>query len=69
MYFLGDVKNPVAIGKKKDLWKNLDNEFYEVFEIWRWFRIGMLKLNIQDLPCNIAIGIRTLCELTNFRGF
>lgn len=62
MYFLGDFKKPVAIGKKGDLWKNLDNEFYEILEIWRWMRIGMLKVDIRDLPCNIALGLRSLCE-------
>ena len=59
--FLGDVKNPIAIGKKKDLWANLDEEFYSILELWRWFRAGLL--NINSLPYPTAVGIRYLVEI------
>ena len=58
--FLGDVKNPIAVGKKRDLWENLDDEFFQILELWRWFRAGLL--NINSLPYPIALGIRYLVE-------
>lgn len=59
--FLGDVKNPVAIGKKKDLWANLDEEFFQILDLWRWHRAELLKLN--SLPYEKAVGIRYLIEV------
>lgn len=59
--FLGDVKNPVAIGKKKDLWTNLDEEFFQILDLWRWHRAELLKLN--TLPYEKAVGIRYLIEV------
>lgn len=59
--FLGDVKNPVAIGKKKDLWANLDEEFFQILDLWRWHRAELLKLN--TLPYEKAVGIRYLIEV------
>lgn len=58
--FLGDVKNPIAVGKKRDLWANLDEEFYSILELWRWFRAGLI--NINNLPYPIALGIRYFVE-------
>jgi len=60
--FVGDVENPIAIGKKKDLWNNLDNEFYKILEKWRWHRSGLIVLDINTLPYNEALGIRYLTE-------
>lgn len=59
--FLGDVKNPIAVGKKRDLWANLDEEFYSILELWRWHRAGLIDINL--LPYEIAIGIRYLVEV------
>ena len=59
--FLGDVKNPIAVGKKRDLWENLDVEFFQIVELWRWFRAGLI--NISSLPYPIAVGIRYLVEI------
>ena len=59
--FLGDVKNPIAVGKKRDLWANLDEEFYSILELWRWHRAGLL--NINTLPYPTAVGIRYLVEI------
>lgn len=58
--FLGDVKKPIAVGKKRDLWANLDDEFYSILDLWRWFRAGLI--NINNLPYPIALGIRYLVE-------
>ena len=54
--FLGDVKKPVAVGKKRDLWANLDDEFFQILDLWRWHRAGLI--NINNLPYDKAIGIR-----------
>lgn len=59
--FLGDVKNPVAVGKKRDLWANLDDEFSQILDLWRWHRAGLI--NINNLPYDKAIGIRYLVEV------
>lgn len=59
--FLGDVKNPVAVGKKRDLWANLDEEFFQILDLWRWHRAELLKLN--SLPYEKAVGIRYLIEV------
>jgi len=61
LIFLGDVKRPTAIGKKKDLWANLDSDFYDILELWRWHRAGLLK--IASLPYEKAVGIRYLIEV------
>lgn len=59
--FLGDVKNPVAVGKKRDLWANLDDEFFQILDLWRWHRTKLLKL--KSLPYEKAVGIRYLEEV------
>ena len=59
--FLGDVKNPIAVGKKRDLWTNLDDEFFQILELWRWVRAGLV--NINELPYPVALGIRYLVEM------
>lgn len=58
--FLGDVKTPVAIGKKKNLWANLDEEFWQILDLWRWHRAGLIE--ILNLPYEKAVGIRYLVE-------
>ena len=55
------MKTPVAIGRKKDLWANLDDEFFRILELWRWHRAGLLK--IAALPYEKAVGIRYLIEV------
>lgn len=69
MCFLGKFDNPVAIGKKGELWKNLDDEFLEIYETWRWYRIGLLKIELKDIPFNIALGLRVLCENEMSRNY
>ncbi len=59
--FLGDVKKPVAVGKKRDLWANLDDEFFQILDLWRWHRARLI--NINNLPYGKAIGIRYLVEI------
>ena len=59
--FLGDVEKTVAVGKKRDLWANLDDEFFQILDLWRWPRAGLI--NINNLPYDKAIGIRYLVEI------
>lgn len=40
----------------------LDEEFFYILEQWRWFRSGLMKLDLCELPYHIAIGIRYLTE-------
>ena len=65
--FVGDVKNPLAIGKKGELWKNLDSEYFQIYELYRWIKSGLLDLKLQDLDAKTAIGIRYLIE-ANYNG-
>lgn len=60
--FIGDVENPIAIGRKCDLWKNLDNEFYKILEQWRWHRAGLIPLDINKMSYSEALGVRYLIE-------
>lgn len=63
--FLGDVKNPIAIGKKGELWKNLDAEFFHIVELWRWKKSRLLDFKADELPYPIALGIRYLTEVNH----
>lgn len=58
---LGDFKNPVAVGLKRDLWANLDAEFFQILEIWRWHRSAKL-IDLNTLPYHLACGVRYLIE-------
>ena len=56
------MKNPIAIGRKKDLWANLDNEFWQILDIWRWHKSKLMDINIKTLPYYIALSMRYLTE-------
>ena len=39
--FVGDVKNPVAIIKRREVWDYLDDKFNQLYDIWRKYHVGM----------------------------
>lgn len=61
LVFVGDVKKPIWVGKWKDLIKMIDNTFYEIIEIYRWYLVGAVKID-GNSDYMKAIGIRTLNE-------
>lgn len=61
--FVGeDFQNAIAIGTKEEIYANLDNDFFLILELWRWFKTGLMKLTLDDIPYWQAIGIRYLVE-------
>ena len=56
--FLGDAKNPIAIGKKKDLWANLDAEFYSILDEAFWINTGAMNMDLGAMSYKRASGIR-----------
>ena len=64
--FVGeDFKNPIAIGTKEEIYSNLDNDFFLIVELWRWFRTGLMPLKLDNIPYWVAVGIRYLIEVND----
>jgi hypothetical protein len=53
----------VIIGKKGDIWNNLDDEFWAIFNLYRWHQSKLSDIEYTKLYYPIQIGIRKLIEL------
>ena len=62
----GDYKNPIAIDTYKNLYKCLDDEFFMVLSIYKWFKTGLLKIALEDISYDIALGVRYLIEYNEY---
>lgn len=60
--FIGDFKNPIAVGTYRDIYSNLDEEFYQILELWRLFRAGLIDLDISEISYKISLSLRYLIE-------
>lgn len=60
--YVGDFEAPIAIGKYIDLYANCDEEFFNIIELWRWHRAGLICLKLEELTKPIAHAIRYLIE-------
>ena len=58
----GTPKNPIAIDTYENLYKCLDDEFFRFLGIYSWFKTGLLKVEISDLPYKYAIGLKYLID-------
>lgn len=58
----GTVKNPIAIDTYRNLYANLDDEFYRILNIYSWFKTGLVNLKVQDLDYKIALGLKYLID-------
>ena len=48
--FVGDAKNPIWIGKRKEMADLLSKEFFEVYDLWRRHKAGFgLPVNPYDM--------------------
>jgi hypothetical protein len=63
MYFVGDYKNPIAVGRKGDIMSVIDSDFFALLDLYRWFRAGLTKIDIDTAPAYQAVGIRAFCEV------
>lgn len=59
----GNVKNPIAIDTYKNLYSNLDKEFYLILSMFSWYKSKLINLNIEKLPYKIALGLKYLVDL------
>lgn len=59
----GNVKNPIAIDTYKNLYLNLDEEFYLILSIFSWYKTKLINLNVEKLPYKIALGLKYLIDL------
>ena len=41
MHFIGTASNPLWIGKKKDVPGLLTGRFWDIFDVWRKFNLGL----------------------------
>lgn len=62
----GDFKNPIAIDTYKNLYKCLDDDFYLILSIYKWFKTGLLKVTLEDLTYDVALGVRYLIEYNQY---
>lgn len=58
----GNAKHPVAIGTYEELYKALDDEFFKILSIFSWWKTGIAKIDISDLPYKIAVGLKYLID-------
>ena len=63
MFFVGDVKNPLIVGKKGEIMSGLDEEFFYYLENYRWIKAGLYNLSIQTCPVKEAYAIRAFSEV------
>jgi len=63
MYFVGDPKAPLAIGKKGELFDLIDEEFLEIWSLYRFKRQGMYKVDMLTAPWKLSYGCLILGEL------
>ena len=61
MAFAGDVKSPLWVGKAGDIPNIVDNEFWYMLELWRWWKMGAYKIDL-DSDMREALGIRAIEE-------
>lgn len=59
----GNVKNPIAIDTYKNLYSNLDEEFYLILSMFSWYKTKLINLNVEKLPYKIALGLKYLIDL------
>ena len=59
----GTVKNPIAIDTYKNLYSCLDKEFYMILSMFSWYNSGLIKINAEKLPYNIALGLKYLIDM------
>lgn len=62
LFFLGDVKNPFAVGTMGEIFDTVDETFYNILDMQRWVKCGMIKLDVEKHPAYMCIGVRALME-------
>lgn len=57
------------MGRKGDIWENLDSEYFLISNLFRWKNSDISEIDYSKLPYHLQIGIRRLKELReNERG-
>lgn len=60
---MGDAKAPLIIGKKGEIFDNVDDEFLELFLLHRFKRQNMFTIDIKTAPWRLSYGALLLGEL------
>lgn len=58
----GDFKNPIAVDTYKNLYKCLDDDFYLILSMYKWFETGLYKIDLNNIPYKVALGLKYLIE-------
>ena len=43
----------------------VDEEFYAMYDVFRWVKRGMMKLDVETDPYGLCVGVRALLEATD----
>jgi hypothetical protein len=62
LLFVGNVKSPIWAGRVKEARELLDEEFWELFDIWRFYRSGLIKISIEEDSMRLCTGMRAMQE-------
>ncbi len=58
----GNAKNPVAIDTYENLYGCLDPEFFAILGVYSWFKSGLLKVEIANIPYGWVLGLKYLID-------
>lgn len=58
----GTPENPIAIDTYYNLYRCLDSEFYTIYNIYKWHKCGLYRINIDEIPYKWALSIKYLIE-------
>lgn len=53
------------VGKKGEIFDLVDDEYFHIFDMFRYARCGMINLDIEKDPAILCNGVRALMELHN----
>jgi hypothetical protein len=62
LLFVGNVKSPIWAGKVKEAKELVDEEFWNIFELWRFYKAGLIKLSVEKDSMMLCTGIRAMQE-------
>lgn len=63
-YFaVGNIKSPLVVIKRKDIQSYIDDDYWELWDLYRWYKSGLFKVDMSDYPINVLRGIRLLTEI------
>ncbi len=53
----------MAWGTYKEIYSNLDSEFYKILSIYSWYRTKLVDIDINSLPFGWVLGLKYLIDI------